>query len=119
MTEQQASKWICHYEPSLWKGDGDIYLGIRRTDDTTDLIISMDLKRIEPHERAAKATLEAGNPVLPQGNKGFMQAVLDEAWRHGMRPTGHDSSLTEFEALSRHLDDMRAIAFEQLNIKRG
>ena len=106
--------WIIHYDPALWKDDGDIYIGVKHPDGTISQVTKMEFERYEEGTRFPVPSMPSGVAMIPKGNLKFMQAALDEAWKHGLRPTGHDSSQTEFEALSRHLEDMRSIAFGQL-----
>lgn len=46
-------------------------------------------------------------PVKP-----FMQAIMNEAWEHGMRPTGFKDVQNETVAIRYHLEDMRKLAFK-------
>lgn len=48
----------------------------------------------------------------------FLQAVLDAAWAHGLRPTGISGERGEIKRLEEHLGDMRAIAFHKVGAQR-
>lgn len=43
---------------------------------------------------------------------GFLQAALDCAWEHGLRPRGFDDHTNELRATRTHLEDMRALVFK-------
>lgn len=45
------------------------------------------------------------------------QELMDSLWNCGLRPTQSRSSIGQTEAIVKHLDDMRAIAFSQLDMK--
>lgn len=42
--------------------------------------------------------------------EGIIQAILDAAWAHGMRPTGISGERGEIRRLEEHLADMRLLA---------
>lgn len=44
------------------------------------------------------------------------QALMDELWHCGLRPTHGSGSAGSLAATERHLDDMRKIAFELLQV---
>ena len=45
------------------------------------------------------------------------QELLDMLWNCGLRPTQSQNSAGQLEAVERHLADMRAIAFNKLEIQ--
>jgi hypothetical protein len=45
-----------------------------------------------------------------------VQAMFDQLWRLGFRPAAN--SVAEFNATSKHLEDLRAIVFEKLKVKK-
>lgn len=44
----------------------------------------------------------------------ILQSILDAAWEQGLRPTGFTDIKNETTAIKYHLEDMRKIAFNQL-----
>jgi hypothetical protein len=46
------------------------------------------------------------------------QALLNELWAQGFRPSDDIGSVGELKATNKHLSDMRAIAFHKLNISQ-
>jgi len=44
------------------------------------------------------------------------QALMDEMWRAGVRPTAGAGTASEASATQRHLDDMRKLAFHALKV---
>ena len=56
-------------------------------------------------------------PFLQENDTMFFQAMLDAFWDAGMRPSGLKPMMDMEKAQLRHLNDMRAIAFEKIGIK--
>lgn len=50
------------------------------------------------------------NPLI--NTKEFCQAIMDEAWNEGMRPTGFTDVKNETTAIKYHLEDMRKLVFK-------
>ena len=46
------------------------------------------------------------------------QTFADALWHAGIRPTESKSSAGQFDAQSRHLNDMRAIVFKKLGVDK-
>lgn len=42
----------------------------------------------------------------------LLQAIVDEAWNHGIKPAGYAEAIMENAAQRRHLEDMRALVFK-------
>lgn len=63
---------------------------------------------------AGKMILE---PTLQLG-EGAAQQLMDDLWQAGLRPTEGTGSAGALAATQKHLDDMRAITFNKLNIDR-
>lgn len=51
--------------------------------------------------------------VSPLIGRAFLQAVLDEAWKHGLRPQDHAGLNKEIVRLEAHLHDMRSLVFRK------
>mgnify|MGYP001569734410 CR=1 FL=1 len=47
---------------------------------------------------------------------GEAQGLMNELWRNGIRPTSGEGNVGQIGATERHLEDMRVIAFNRLNI---
>lgn len=65
------------------------------------------------------AKVPAGAPVDPTFSlqRDEAQELMDMLWNCGLRPTQSKSSAGQLDAVERHLADMRAIAFNKLEIK--
>jgi hypothetical protein len=65
------------------------------------------------------AEVPAGAPVDPTFSlqRDEAQELMDMLWSCGLRPTQGKSSAGQLDAVERHLADMRAIAFNKLEIK--
>jgi hypothetical protein len=65
------------------------------------------------------AEVPAGAPVDPTFSlqRDEAQELMDMLWSCGLRPTQSKSSAGQLDAVERHLADMRAIAFNKLEIK--
>ncbi len=69
--------------------------------------VLMDDKQDEAARRAPSLS-------IPEGTA---QMLMDQLWRCGLRPTEARSGAGTVEAMQRHLDDLREIAFHQLKMK--
>lgn len=47
------------------------------------------------------------------------QQLMDELWRIGVRPSNGEGNVGQIGAMKDHLEDMRKIAFAELEIKKG
>ena len=70
---------------------------------------------------------EIDNPELHPGKmpdvrpfyikeRGFLQALVDAAWREGIKPEALQADASEIGATKRHLDDMRTIVAAKMNV---
>lgn len=69
----------------------------------------MDIAAGELAQPTMYDSLEAVQDGFPTV-RDFMQAVLDEAWAHGLRPKSFESHENELTAVRYHLEDMRKLA---------
>jgi hypothetical protein len=62
----------------------------------------------------------AGKPIEPAFRLAHEEAqeLMDSLWAAGLRPTQAKSSAGQTEAIQRHLEDMRTIAFNNLEITK-
>jgi hypothetical protein len=51
-------------------------------------------------------------------NKDEAQTLIDDLWNAGIRPTEGTGSAGSLRATEKHLDDMRKITFNKLNIEQ-
>lgn len=93
-----------------------LFLGQQRRGGGTDAVITID-RGMMTMEFVGQS--EQGPPPLLRGDaaQDVVQAILDAAWSHGMRPTGVVGERGEIARLEGHLADMRAIAFGATKIK--
>jgi len=65
------------------------------------------------------AEVPNGAPIDPTFSlqRDEAQELIDMLWSCGLRPTQSKSSAGQLDAVERHLADMRAIAFNKLEIK--
>ena len=49
-------------------------------------------------------------------DRGFIQALVDAAWKEGIRPEALQADASEIGATKRHLEDMRNIVAEKLGV---
>lgn len=67
-------------------------------------------KKYEPGELADDGGLTS---LASDEMRGFLKAIMDEAWRIGVRPS-ESTADTVIAAKDRHLQDMRALAFHKI-----
>jgi len=85
----------------------------RRNDDRSlDVVTAITVSRFEQHH-----LVPDDEGVLLEGPDAtaFLQAAMDAAWEHGLRP----SRLQEERHLMAHLTDMREITWHLLKMNRG
>ena len=46
----------------------------------------------------------------------MLQALVDECWKHGIKPSGYDDFQRECDARGAHIEDLRRIALNSLDI---
>jgi hypothetical protein len=66
------------------------------------------------------APVPAGQPISPAFRLAHEEAqeLMDSLYAAGLRPTQAKSSVGQTEAIQRHLEDMRTIAFNNLEITK-
>ena len=71
---------------------------------------------------AGSFSIEDGSFILAPGMPGqntapeirdFLQAMVDAAWKLGIKPSGAIDSASELKAVRAHLEDMRQIAIQR------
>lgn len=67
-----------------------------------------------PLEKRAEGTIIEGVPV----EREMFQALADELWATGFRPSGYADVHESVKAKDIHLQDMRAIVFSKLNVSK-
>jgi hypothetical protein len=92
--------------------------------DNIEVLIRHDDLNVLPLQFAHRTPGEIIGPTLvdsrteiEDGATGFLRAALNAAWELGMRPDGFNDTTEAMKATRQHLDDMRTIAFNRLNIK--
>lgn len=85
--------WL--YETTTINGHVDASVGV-----------SVELKKLEEKDQCrAQAPLISLTPAEAQ-------ALVDELWQAGIRPTEGSGSAGQLAAVNRHLEDMRTIVFK-------
>ncbi len=74
----------------------------------SSIALPLTMREIDPVASSESPTLH-----IPYQDDGVLQSLMDQLWRQGFRPLG---SITDTEAMERHLSDMRVIVEEQLMI---
>jgi len=67
-----------------------------------------------PFVKQPEVTILEGVPV----EQGMFQALADELWATGFRPSGYADVHESVKAKDVHLQDMRAIVFSKLNVEK-
>lgn len=105
--------WHATVEESGWGQTRRLYLGVRQPMGRSLVIAPLLPIIVEPHDEPTDPTLSETR-IDREDNlgdvTGFLQAVMDEAWRLGMRPRGFADHANELTAVRYHLEDMRALA---------
>ena len=83
----------------------------RDADGAMTVATGVTMQRLEPGASVAYLT-----PPL-RLTPSEAAALMEELWRIGIRPSNSHGSTGQLAATERHLDDMRKIAFNRLEIK--
>lgn len=81
----------------------------RETPDGLEFAEPLQFRAVEP-SLATSAYPRALADMHKADLRAFLQAAMDEAWKIGLRPTGHEDNTSELKAVRYHLEDMRALA---------
>lgn len=116
MTPQltQANDIHAHYAP--WSQTIDLYL----FQCELGPLNNRDIGVVARHPIRCELTVH-GDESIPQSptlclNEITAQRLMDQLWHCGLRPTEGSGSSGSLAATQRHLEDMRTIAFSQLDI---
>lgn len=102
------NKPIWRAEQSLYRNAVDFLVGIDREHDAiVGQPVDILMVQTEPGQ-ICQPTLS----IQPEE----AQQIINELWRIGFRPKDGSGAVAHTEALQRHLDDMRTIAFNRLKI---
>lgn len=108
-------KWKAYIDTKDWQGTRDLYitgLGLSNQRIVIEPLIMTD----SPYGKLIdKPTLSETREEVEDNCSpvaGILQAMLDAAWKLGMRPEGYDvkDSNAEIAAIRYHLEDMRLLA---------
>lgn len=105
-------KWLIDLQRTIWSRDIEVRIGTRD-----------DAGRVAFMQPAIMRTVtddQEGQFVQPCMSLPIeaAQALMDELWDVGLRPTEGTGSAGSLAATERHLADMKAIAFHALNISK-
>lgn len=77
-----------------------------------DLVQNFEVRRIEEHEcvRQDVAPLHI--------DRAGAQVLMDDLWNCGIRPTDGAGTAGSMRATEKHLEDMRAIVFQKMEIQK-
>lgn len=103
--------WKAAVEFKQWRWDQELRVW-RTLPDRIEVVQPLAFKSYDRH------TLVPADEVAMKGGedevKDFLQAMLDAAWKSGLRPTGFEDHKNELTAVRYHLEDMRALAMSRL-----
>lgn len=97
--------WRCRFDCDTDYGRLARLLVLRNDHDSSALaVITISLE-----ERSAADVLEPTVYMREREMRGMLQAIVDEAWRAGIKPKALDDEVRDGAHQRRHLDDMRAL----------
>lgn len=92
----------------------DIRLGIAIDDDAKDGLTVLDFQATEIVRGEYREPPRF--PVQGVKTRAVIQAIVDAAWKVGIKPEGSKDTAGQEAAMRQHLRDMRRIAFVKLNV---
>ena len=106
--------WKAFLESRPWDGLERLRIVRRRQDGSYDLVQPFTLKSYPPYSPAPESEFAIeGNSFIGEGGaKDFLQAMVNLAWDHGIKPIQLEDQKNELKAVRDHLADMRAIALK-------
>lgn len=105
--------WRFHIDHQPWRGPGrDLYIVRERADGKRDHVAALTFVTIEENNKIV-------DPSLPPGEATeFLRAALNAAWEAGLRPDGWLDTRESMAATAKHLEDMRALAFNNTGAQK-
>lgn len=91
-----------------WNVGVELRLGVENGDGSFNTAKKLEFCAVEPGE-----IVEPFIRLDPES----AQCLIDELWRLGLRPSQEYGSTGQASAMTKHLDDMRTIAFHALKVK--
>lgn len=109
------SKWMFRLNRPIWSNDIEFNMAMRDINGTTSVARNVTME-ILPEENSQQ--LIPPFMALPIE---AAQALMDELWSVGLRPSEGTGSAGSLAATERHLNDMKTIAWHALKIdsKKG
>jgi len=97
-------KFFCERQP--WSRKIDLFIG---GDGITNDLVSI-AQPLQFRQEAAEKVVNNDRPVVSLSQEDA-QALVDELWHCGVRPSEGTGSAGQLAATQKHLDDMRDLAF--------
>ncbi len=115
--EDVRKGWSAAVVTTDWGGTV-LLVSARRPDGVRVTLEPFQFKEAEMGATAAPALVETREERLDNLGDvtGFLQAVVNAAWDHGIRPDAMTDRAGELGATKAHLEDMRTLVFERLPV---
>lgn len=102
-------------------GIDDYDLFMRQDQSPGNLILALDRIGWVTQERGrlispTKIFIDGNESLWYPSMRDFMQAIMDEGWENGLRPMGYQDVKNETTAIRAHMEDMRKLVFNLLEI---
>ena len=114
------SKWHAFIEDKPWLDERALWLYKRSPfENTRSYAVEIKMVSVPINEQRPETVVPflSDDRVTTTDGGGdvndFLQAIVDEAWRIGIRPNGLEDTKSEIAAIRYHLDDMRKIALHK------
>ncbi len=108
-------KWMFRLNRPIWSNDIEFNMAMRDNNGTTSVARNVTM------EIQTEETIGRLNPPFMSLPTEAAQALMDELWSVGLRPSEGTGSAGSLAATERHLTDMKTIAWHALKIdsKKG
>jgi len=104
--------WI---KQGVWRDSLEVFIGREQPDGGMAIAQPLMMKVVTKQEREVATYFQSPCFTL---EKGEAQHLMDRLWDAGLRPSEGSGSAGALLATQKHLDDMRALVFEQLGIEK-
>lgn len=105
-------KWLIDLQRTIWSRDIEVRIGTRDDDGRVSVMQPAIMQSLTDDQAAQFVPPCMSIPIEAA------QALMDELWHVGLRPSEGTGSAGSLAATERHLADMKAIAFHALNISK-
>lgn len=104
--------WKADFEEKPWSGERNLRIW-RAFPDRIEVLQPFQFKSYDRHTKVPDDEIALADHYDTDEGQAFLQAILDLAWSHGLRPKSFEDHNNELKAVRYHLEDMRRLAMAE------